>query len=129
MLVFIDFETKGLNGPITEACAVDENGKVVKYLKEGLNFDAFMDEFIENGDVVIFWHNFMPVYLSVYQNKTFNRMKGKFLTFIDFYAIFDGVKQPRYSIQEITKILTGRDHLGNAKQDALDLYECFNKMK
>ena len=128
-MIFIDFETKGLNGPITEACAVNETGKVVKYEKDWLDFDAFMSEFIENGEVVIFWHHFMPIYLSAYQNKTFNKLKGKFLTFVDFYSIFDGVKQPRYSIEEITNSLTGRNHKGNAKDDALDLWECFIKMK
>lgn len=129
MITFVDFETEGLNGPIIEACAVNEEGKVIKYEKGKFNFESFLKEIVDNGDVIIFWHNFMPIYLSLYQNKAFNYMKGKFLIFTDFYSIFDGVKQPRYKIQDITFTLTGRDHKGNAKQDSLDLWECYNKMK
>lgn len=129
MLTFIDFETKGLNGPITEACAIDESGKIIKHCENNVNFEEFLDGIIQDDNVIIFWHNFMPIYLSIYENKVFNKMKGNFLIFTDFYAIFDGVKQPKYSINQITQILTGRYHKGNAIQDALDLRECYFKMQ
>lgn len=128
MIKFVDFETEGLNGSVTEACAIDEYGQIIEECN-GENFEEFMCSIIDSGDVIVFWHNFMPIYLSIYKTHLFNRMKGKFVTFIDFYSIFDGLKQPRYSIKEITNNLTGRIHQGNAKQDALDLYECYQKMK
>lgn len=130
MLTFVDFETVGLNGDVVEACAVNESGKVILYQGKGnINFEDFMDAVMNDGGVIIFWHNFMPLYLSHYMPNIFNKMKGRFLVFTDFYAIFDGVKQPRYSIQEITKNLTGRNHVGNARQDALDLAECYRRMQ
>lgn len=129
MLTFIDFETNGLSGEITEICAVDETGKIIKYEKDKVNVDSFISEIVQEDNVIIFWHHFMPIYLASYETKTFNKLKGRFYSFIDFYAIFNYIKQPRYKIQEITKELTGRDHKGNAKDDALDLYECFKKMQ
>lgn len=129
MLTFIDFETEGLNGKILEACAVNEEGDILKYEKENIDFDNFMNQIIKDDNVVVFWHSFMIIYLAIYKPSIFNKLKGQFLIFNDFYSIFNGVKQPKYTIQHITKELTGRDHKGNAKNDALDLYECFRKMQ
>ena len=130
MLVFVDFETDDLKGEVIEACAVNENGKVMLNHKKGsVDFDGFMRTIVQKGTVIIFWHNFMPIYLSNYKPEIFNSMEGRFLTFVDFYALFDGVKKPRYSIDGITQELTGNYHKGNALSDALDLYSCYQKMR
>ena len=71
----------------------------------------------------------MPIYLALYKPNIFKSLKGKFLNFVDFYSIFEGIKQPTYSIEYITNSLTGRHHKGEATQDALDLYECYKRMQ
>lgn len=137
MFVFVDFETNGLNGNVTEAFAIDENGKPISSVNLKIednveinqNFGKFMNDIISDDSVIIFWHNYFPIYLSKYYPIYFSKMKGNFVSFIDFFAIFDGLKQPKYKIQDVTYFLTGRDHKGNAKDDCYDLYECFNKTR
>lgn len=129
MINFVEFETNELDGPITELCIVNDYGKIIVNKKGSFNFEEEMKNLIDSGEAIVFWHNYMPLYLSKFFPEIFNKLRGKFATFVDFYAIFDGLKQPSYKISEITEILTGRVHKGNAESDALDLYECYQKMK
>lgn len=133
MLAFVDFETKGLNGGVFEAFSVDENGNEIASMNvsenDCANFESFMEKVLSKSDIIVFWHSFFPIYLSKFYYEIFYKMKGQFASFLDFYSIFDGLKQPRYKIDNVTYILTGRNHKGNAKDDCYDLYECFNKTK
>lgn len=141
MFTIIDFETDGLYGPIIELAAVNEKREVLSNLtnlnslrtqdidndenKYSETIHKFFKDITETGNIIVFWHNFMPLYLQKYYPEILNSMKGRFVLFTDFYAIFDGIRQPRYKIADITYDLTGRDHKGNALDDALDLYDCF----
>ena len=140
MFTIVDFETDGFEGPITELVAVDENRKVIANINKkelylgksddksnyNINVIKFFNSIVKDGNVIIFWHHFMPLYLKQYFPYIMDDiLKGKFVIFTDFYAIFDRLKQPRYRIADITMDLTGREHKGNALDDALDLYDCF----
>lgn len=132
MLIFIDFETDGFDGDITEACAVDVDLNVINfYSKESkIPFEDFIKEILIDEDtVIVFWHHFMPVYLATKHIEIYTLLQGRFILFTDIYSFFDGVKKTRYKIADITKELTGREHQGNACSDAIDLAMCFKVLQ
>lgn len=157
MAIFVDFETNGLYGEVTEAYALDDNGNCLGYFniknkneeenkekrrfkfklqkdnnennKLFLNFDSMMEFLCSLNDEIVFWHSYMPAFLCKKYENVYEYLKGNFVCFTDFYAIFDGLKCRRYKIADITENLIQREHQGNAEDDCKDLYECFQIVK
>ena len=119
-MIFIDFETDGLNGPISEIAVIDENGK----LEIGPPSLDFLSEFVGRGRF-IFWHYYMPSYIEKNSPDIFKALKGNFSCFTEIALFVIG----KSTIQDITFTLLGRNHEGNAIQDVIDLKECYIKMK
>lgn len=132
--IFIDFETDGLDGKVTEFAALDEFGNVLKTkkVKTKEEFQNLMNDIIKwNGEenIIIFWHNFMSTYLIKYYSDIYNDLQGRYVTFVDAYSIINNSNKTRYSIAKITEDLLNHEHQGNALQDAKDLLDCFNAIR
>lgn len=114
-MLFVDFETDGLDGPIIDFSMIHEGTELLKSNEFG-EMKQFLGE-----EFVVFWHYFMPSYIEKYFPDLFFKMRGKFICFVDiaFYLI------GKIKIDDITFELLRRHHEGNAKQDVLDLYECY----
>lgn len=126
-IIFVDFETDGLDGPLKEICSVqlDSGKNGIKLMSQTL--DGLCNLLDENKDmVVIFWHHWMIEYVNRHPLfELSERTQGKCACLVDAYAIVNGNKRKRYSIDRITQKLLGRKHEGNAVQDAIDLAECY----
>lgn len=134
MILFVDFETDHLDGKIIEACCVNNDLKVISRLNDDVSsINEFFKKLCgdDNSDnIIVFWHNFMPVYLSKYQTFIYdNILSGKFIVFTSIYSFFDNDQKTRYSINHITSSLLKREHKGNALDDSIDLAECYCKLK
>lgn len=132
MFIFCDFETKGFNGKIIDICALDEDKSIIDHLttKDKISkkkIKLFFEKlFYDKNNIIIFWHPFMPIYLSHHYKYVFNKvLKGRYICFTNIYSFYDGIKYNRYKIANITKKLTGREHQDDALQDSIDLYDCF----
>ena len=63
----------------------------------------------------------MPSYMEKNFPELFAKMRGKFACFVDIAFYLLG----KTKIEDVTFNILGRHHEGNAKQDAIDLYECY----
>lgn len=130
-IYFIDFETDGLNGPFTELSIIDDENHKEDYKGDNVynDFCNFLKRFKREEAVIVFWHHFMPIYLSNKFPEIYENLDGKFIIFNSIYSLYDGLRYFRYTINKITETLLNRPHKGNAKDDAKDLKDCFNKIK
>lgn len=124
-LVFLDFETDGLDGPIVETCLRGADNEV---LFENTDITSIIKFCKKEGLTIVVWHQFMIEYLYSKNKEAYKYLEGRFIIMTQIYSLFDGFKKSRYSIFEITKRFTNREHLGNALNDSSDLNECFYKM-
>lgn len=152
--IFIDFETQLLKnnyfGKLIEFCAIDEqnnvilnkkfNDKTIKDNKENIEncFKKILDycklKFNDEKVYFIFWHNWMIQYIS---KKSFNiiqnTLKNRYLILCNI-VFFEKLKEnepyiylSEVRIENVTMLLAGRTHKGNALSDCIDLKECFEK--
>jgi hypothetical protein len=125
-MIFIDFETDGLNGPVTEV-AVVRDGSIIA---DGTSIDVLAPFATGDGtEMFVFWHYFMPSYLERHHMQIFTAMRGNFICFTDVASYLMGALDRRIKIAAITQEMLGREHAGNARQDAIDLYQCYMKGK
>lgn len=135
--IFIDFETNGLNGPITEAFSLfaETKDNKMKIIRESLKTDSF--DFImfdatmalmNEESLLVFWDHWMPQWLLQNRPDLYQDLKGRWAVLKDQWLFYSGFDMKNRSIQGITKSLLNRDHQGNARQDTLDLKDCLTKM-
>lgn len=135
--LFIDFETNGLKGEIEEISFIltDIDGFSYDHnhytTYEEIYNKAFKDIYnlLSDDVLIIFWHQFMPLYLNKYYEEFFNNLKNRYLIFMNCYSLFKGCQKTRYCIKEATYELAKKEHKGNSEDDVLDLYKCFFKLK
>ena len=128
--VFIDFETDGLEGKIIEIAATDKKENIF-FQKNPENLNNFYDDlkkYYKNDFIIIFWHKWMIEYLIKHELNFYNNLSGKSLIFTDIYSFMDKNRHGRYKIDYITSNLINRKHKGNAKDDAIDLKDCYYKL-
>lgn len=131
MIYFVDFETKGLNGEITElAYAERKNDGIHVTTCDPRNILNIFEKLSDSGNNhVIFWHSFMPNYLSTKNYNALQALNGRFSCFMDFYAIFTGCSERMYTIANTTFELTKRPHRGCAATDCVDLLLCYERAR
>ena len=153
--IFIDFESEVIRNnffsKMTEFYAIDENNNIIlnekfndKYTednKENINkcFYKLVDycnlKFKNEEVYFVFWHNWMIQYLS---KKSFNILqnilRNKYLILCNI-CLVEKLKENKpfiylssVKIDNITSLLLGRNHKGNALDDCKDLRECFKKI-
>ncbi len=122
-VIFVDFETDGLDGRVEECACVSGNGACAHYPSLEALFESIPDD-----AVVIFWHQWHVLYLYSHYRTLLESLKGKYSVFMNAYAIMKQNDKDRYTIQEVTLDLCKRNHQGNALQDAIDLMECYHNL-
>lgn len=115
-MIFVDFETKGLYGPITELAVIEEGKDAELSIPSIISISKYM-----GNKTLVFWHHYMPFYIKSTNENLFELMRGNFICFSDIGFYLTGKRK----IQDITNLLLNRDHKGNALQDVIDLKECF----
>ena len=133
--IFMDFETIGLWGKVTEISIVEINNNKTtminfENLKDFLK-SKFNNKDYFNGKILVVWHPWMLEYMSI--NKKFrnfydNVIISKIIIFSDLYAMNDNFSEKRYKIADMTRNLIESEHNGNAADDCMDLYKCFKKL-
>ena len=134
--IFMDFETNGLFGKITEISVIESINNDKCTMENFINLKDFLKskfnnrEFFKNKILVV-WHPWMLQYIA--KDKNFNKfynkiVKSQIIIFSDLYAMKHEFNEKRYKIADMTKELLDSEHNGNAADDCMDLYRCFKKL-
>lgn len=119
-ILFVEFETDGLDGAITEIFISLENSIELNKIEE---LEKYLD--VENAPTLIFWHHYMPICIEKQNPELFKKFKGNFICLTQIAKFIINTRK----IDKITKICTGRDHKGNAADDIEDLKDCYFYLK
>lgn len=140
MLHVIDFETDDLFGRVTELCVLsivttkDGNLKIVA--EDTINscnqnkYKKMIKELFQGDSALLVWHKWHFDYVSqVFKIDESIRENGKLFVLVDEYAR-NLTEDPdkRYKIADITEEFLGKEHKGNAKDDAYDLLNVYNEI-
>lgn len=117
----MDVETDGLWGKAVDVAILGKDGHVV-YLGDDI-YEALRS--VENDKLrILVWHQWLPMWLQKNHEGLMGKFGGRLVVFMGAaWMVTD-----ENSIAKITHMLTGHEHVGNAKQDALDLLDVYHHL-
>lgn len=118
---YIDFETDGLFGPIESWARVQNDGTVQCGRKEGLEAVLTLHD---SSAYLVVWSHWHMNYIREHYAEQFGDLRDHIICLSDLAYPLIGKRR----ITDITETMLQRNHMGESRQDAMDLMECYGKL-